>query len=86
MAGICFVCGKRLLDALGRPIVPVVQQYHGNEIKMHQTCAKSHSAAAPLTARASTTELGSTLAEDGVKWSSDHGGLVNVIHKRFEDQ
>ena len=40
--GICFVCGKRLVDVLGRPVTPVVQEYHGNEIKMHQVCAKSH--------------------------------------------
>ena len=50
MAGICFQCGKRLNDAVGRPIVPVERDYHGHTIKLHKVCAKTFDADKPLTA------------------------------------
>lgn len=40
----CFVCGKRLVDALRRPITPVIRDHHGTPVSMHQVCAATYDA------------------------------------------
>jgi hypothetical protein len=42
VTGLCFHCGRRLLDAHGRNITPVTREYWGTVIKLHQTCAEEH--------------------------------------------
>lgn len=37
--GLCFVCGKRLVDAVGREVEGVKRSYHGYEVRMHKCCA-----------------------------------------------
>lgn len=51
MIGICWMCGKLLVDGVGNPITPVERTVGGNPIKLHKTCAKTFDADKPLTAR-----------------------------------
>lgn len=48
--GICFICGKRLIDAVGHPINPVERTIDGNPVKMHKNCSKSFDLNKPVTA------------------------------------
>lgn len=51
MTGICWMCGKLLVDAVGHPITPIEREVDGNPIKLHKCCAKTFDADKPLTAR-----------------------------------
>ncbi len=64
MAGICFECGKRLKDAVGREVPGVERHYHGATVRMHKVCA-SRFDSGHVTARAITQESGETYADDG---------------------
>lgn len=62
---ICFQCGKRLADAMGRTVAGVERDYHGNPVKLHKSCAKTFDANKTPTARAATTEDGYVYADEG---------------------
>ncbi len=47
---ICFMCGKRLVDAVGKPVTPVEREYHGTTVRMHKVCSKTFDSDKPLTA------------------------------------
>lgn len=49
-AGICFVCGKRLTNAIGEIVSGVERSHYGARVRMHKGCAKSYDADKPLTA------------------------------------
>ena len=51
MTGICFMCGKPLVDAIGHPVTPVERTVDGNLVRLHKVCAKTFDADKPLTAR-----------------------------------
>lgn len=63
MAGICFHCGKRLLDDVGRAITPVEINYHGNTVRTHKGCARQLQRKTP-TARAITNATGDVYVDD----------------------
>lgn len=62
---ICFQCGKRLADRVGRIVEGVTRDYHGTSVRMHQRCAETFDKSKPLSARASTTEDGHVYADNG---------------------
>ena len=78
MTGICFQCGKRLVDARGHDIEPVVRDYHGNPVKLHKTCARGldHD---DITARAATDEAGHVYADDKL-YTDGFGKVVRVVY------
>ena len=38
---ICYVCGKRLVDAMGRPVNGVDRTIDGNPVKLHDVCSRT---------------------------------------------
>lgn len=54
MIGICWMCGKLLVDGVGNPITPVERTVGGNPVKLHKCCAKTFDDDKPLTARDTT--------------------------------
>ena len=39
--GMCFVCGQRLKDAMGRVVLGVERFVDGNKVRMHKVCSKT---------------------------------------------
>jgi hypothetical protein len=39
--GICFICGGRLVDGVGKPTPGVRLNIDGNPVRAHRTCAES---------------------------------------------
>lgn len=40
-SGICFQCGKRLYDAIGRVVIGVERKIDGNPVRLHKVCART---------------------------------------------
>lgn len=50
--GICFVCGKLMLDAVRKqPVTGVVRFVDGNAVSLHKSCAVDFDADSPVTAQ-----------------------------------
>ena len=45
--GHCHLCARRLVDVLGRPVVPVDRTLDGHRIRLHGSCSKLFDAGKP---------------------------------------
>lgn len=82
MAGICYVCGKALRQAVtGKPVAGVERTVDGNPVRMHKTCAGTFDADQPVSARAATTGAGDAYADD-TTYADGHGMPVRLVHRR----
>lgn len=80
---ICFVCGKRLVQAVThKPLEGVDRLVGGNPVKMHKCCAEGYDKEnRRVTAAAATSEDGRTFV-DGVERANSQGEVFKLMRPK----
>lgn len=80
--GICYHCGRALRDAMGRVVEGVELTVDGNVVRAHKRCEAREQGRRPqVTARAVTSEHGSTYVDDVLRVAQD-GTIVRRVLPR----